>query len=244
MKAAGRQVGKTVVYLELCVAAVRGICAQSRQHADDTAAFLAPAAGMNAVVSLMGGMAGHLVSLQQGVAFQEGLFNKKLGQRPQQRKLADRPPFLQEISGKGVVKGDALIIEPVVVMDSLKCTPLRGIVFVAYDETADTPLAQQGKGPEQEHRDGPKADGIFIGSNVCKVLSDKGHMPQHPGEDAIAVDPHSGGVGDVSCEIPVGVQCRKPVSAGLVYEDRVGLSPRAGNFVDQAVAQEAVFAAA
>ena len=74
-----------------------------------------------------------------------------------------------------------------------------------------------------------------------KILADKRHALQHPGKQPIGIDPHPGRVGNVIFKVPVGVQSCKPVPPRLVYKNRVNF---ATDFIDQPVAQEAVFAAA
>lgn len=139
----------------VCIATATRIFLECGEHAYDAATLFAFTAGSHPITDHVGGMAGRLMLLEMGVAFDQNLFDEQFRQRSQDGKLADSPTLAPKVGGKGCVEPDALVVETVVVANPLGGGPTGGVEFVADDQPAEASFAHQRQNPEEEHGDGP-----------------------------------------------------------------------------------------
>ncbi len=212
-----------------------------RQHGDDAAALFALGAGVGDLAFDRRRVTRNLMLLQGRVSFRQDGLDQQFGERAQKRKLGDAPSFLLIVARHGVVEIAALIVEAVIVRDALESLAGGRVVLVTDDQPADAALAQQRQGGDDEDRDGPEPDGVFIAAELGEIGADEGQVPQHPHKEPVGIRPDAGCVRDVLLEVAIGVDGGEPVPPGFIHEDGVDLP---ADFAEQAVAQEAVLAAA
>ena len=110
-----------------------------------------------------------------------------------------------KIPGHGVVEIPALIVEAVIMCNTLKRQPSSGIKLVPHNEPANPSLPQDGEGAEEEHGHCPEPDRVLIGSYFSKILANKGEESQHPVEDPVRIGPDTGCILDFLGEVTIGV---------------------------------------
>ena len=211
------------------------------EHSNDPAAFLAPAAGIGPVPLEVRGMARHLLLLQLGIAPGQDFKDQEFGKSPQDGILAGIPALLHIITGQGTVEIPALIVQPAVMDDPPEGGTHRGVVFIPDQDVPNPSFHGQRQDAEQEYRYRPQADWINIRPELCIILPDKGHEPDHPAEDPVAVAPDPGRIGIRCRQILPGIDRGKPVPSGFVYEYGMRLPVQ---FLQKAVGQQAVLAPA
>lgn len=145
MNSLSRQTFEAKLDLFLSVATIGRVCVESPEHSHDAPAFLAPATRTDPLSLNMRRMARYLIALQFWVPFDEDLFDQELGKGAQDGKLADSPSFSVEIAREDVVEEATLVVEAAVVGNPPIRRSSGRIELVPDEETADTPLFQDGE---------------------------------------------------------------------------------------------------
>lgn len=141
--------------LFLCITAVCRVCAECHKHSHDAPTFLTPAAWANPVPLDMCRMARDLMTLKFRVALNQNLLYQQLGEGAQNGELIDSPPFSLEITGNNIIKEAALVVKTTIMGNSPIRGPPGSVELIADEETANTPLSQDWKGPKEENSHGP-----------------------------------------------------------------------------------------
>ena len=155
--------------------------------------------------------------------------------------MTDSPTFLQVIPGKRIVKIPALVVQPVVVSNAFMIQPLGSVEFIADQDPGNSTFSYQRQHSKYKYCYCPESYRVLIRTYAGKVLANKGHVPQHPGKYPVRIGPYSPGVGNILFKVIIGIHCGKPVPAGFIDKNGMGV---AAHFIHQPISEEAVFTSA
>jgi hypothetical protein len=127
------------------------------------------------------------------------------------------------------------------VRDALVRQAAARVDLVAEQQPPDAARPQQRQRAEDEDRHGPQADRVVVAAHLLEARLHERELPQHEGEEAVAVGPDARGAGRVRGHVPVGVERREPVAPRLVDVDRLD---RHADLAQQPEGEQAVLAAA